>query len=59
MGLPSRAEVRDADEWWAALTDERRISTHRWLTGQGKRPPPSQPEALIEMDGEIAEDAKQ
>ena len=54
-----RADVRDADEWWSTLSDDRRVSTHRWLTGKSKTPPaPTQEEALIDLDGEVAEEAK-
>lgn len=53
---PTRADVRDADDWWATLSDERRVSTHRWLTGKGKMPPPSQPETLFEMPDETVEE---
>lgn len=48
---PSRADVRDADDWWATLTDNRRVSLHRWQTGKGKIPPPTQDETLFEVDG--------
>lgn len=30
-------DVRDADDWWATLSDERRCSIHRWIAGG---PPP-------------------
>ena len=57
--MASRADVKDADEWWGTLTDERRVGYHRWLTGKTKTPPPpSQEEALIGLDGEVAEEAK-
>lgn len=49
MGLPNRADIKDADEWWGTLSDEKRVSTHRWLAGLGKMPPPSQPEVLFDI----------
>jgi len=55
--MANRADVRDADEWWATLSDDRRVSTYRWLTGKSKTPPPTQDEALIDVDGNIAEEA--
>lgn len=57
MGKPTRADVRDADDWWATLSNERRVSTHRWLTGKGKTPPPMQDEALIGLDGQVTPEA--
>lgn len=53
----SRADVREADEWWASLTDDKRVSTHRWLSGKGKMPPPEQPEVLFDLDGSPVEEA--
>lgn len=54
----NRADVNDADDWWASLPDERRVGYHRWLTGLTKQPPPpAQEEALIAPDGTIAEEA--
>lgn len=47
---PSRADVKDADEWWGTLSDERRVSTHRWLTGKSKTPPPPDPDQLSMLD---------
>ncbi len=52
-----RADVKDADEWWGTLSDEKRVSTHRWLSGKGKMPPPSQPETLFEMTEPVPEGA--
>jgi hypothetical protein len=54
MGLPDRADVRDADDWWGTLSNEKRVSTHRWLSGKGKLPPPSQPEVLFGFDDDGA-----
>ena len=47
---PSRTDVRDADDWWATLSDKQRVGYHRWLTGQGKLKPPTQPETLFDME---------
>lgn len=52
--VTSRADVRDADDWWGSLTDDKRVSTHRWLSGKGKAPPPGQPEVLFAMEPEPA-----
>lgn len=56
---PSRTDVRDADEWWASLTDERRVSTHRWLTGKSKTPPPPDPNQLSILDAIEEESAEE
>ena len=35
----SRADVRDADDWWNTRSDAQRVSYHRWLTGLSKEAP--------------------
>lgn len=46
---PGRSDIKDADEWWGSLTDAKRVQYHRWLTGKGKLPPPSQTETLFDL----------
>ena len=41
--MATRAEIKAADERWGGLTDDRRVSTHRWLTGQTKKAPEPDP----------------
>jgi hypothetical protein len=46
----TRADIKDADDWWGTLSDQRRVSLHRWQTGQSKTPPPPDPDQLSLLD---------
>lgn len=41
--MATPADIRAADDWWASISDDRRVSTHRWLTGLTKKPPEPEP----------------
>lgn len=56
---PGRSDIKDADQWWGSLTDAKRVQYHRWLTGKGKLPPPSQTETLFDLPPPSEEDVEE
>lgn len=46
----SRADVRDADDWWGSVSDAQRVSYHRWLTGLSKEPPKPDEDQMSLLD---------